>query len=128
MNGLIVLLSALNLLTALLHGLGCYLLTFQYKEGHQTSQQLFLINLAVSEGAANFLQLLTNQHVTLQNNSTSLFIIHKCQHYIITFRGYGVVTVYFLTMIYMTLDKFFDIFLNIYGIMCTGTNTKQRTY
>ena len=60
---LIVVLSVLNVVTALLHGLGCYLLTHQYREGLQTPQQLYLVNLAVSEGVANLLQLLTNYKV-----------------------------------------------------------------
>ena len=38
---------------------------------------------------------------------------HRCQNHLITIRGYGFVSVYFLVMIYMTLDKLFDIYLNI---------------
>ena len=58
--------------------------------------------------------------------STSFSILHKCQHYIIIIRGCGFVTVYFLTMIYMTLDKFFDIYLNIkYHVYWNEYQTKN---
>ena len=49
--------SVLNVLSALLHMLGCYLLVCQYRDGGQDNpQQLFLINLSVSEGILNILQ------------------------------------------------------------------------
>ena len=48
-----------------------------------------------------------------------------CQHYIKTVRGYGFNTVYLLTMIYLTLDKMFDIYLNIkYHVYWNEIRTK----
>ena len=108
--GLLIVLSLLNVVTVMLHGLGCYLLISQYRFGLHTPQQLYLINLAVSEGTTNFLQLLINYEGKHLHNSTT---IHTWQHYVKTMRGYGFVTVYFLTMIYLTLDKLLDIYLNI---------------
>lgn len=103
-------------MTTLLHIVGCYLLVCQYKNGSHNSQQLFLINLAVSEGALNFLQFLTNR---------KLESISKFQLYIKTLRGYGFNTVYLLTMIYLTLDKLFDIVLNIrYPLYWSEDRTK----
>ena len=104
-----VILSTLNVVTMMAHVLGCYLLTCQYENGVQNSQQLYLINLAVSEGSLNFLQLLTN-HVGVDVDSSSLTVV---RHYIKTVRGYGFNTVYLLTMIYLTFDKLLDIHLNI---------------
>ena len=51
-----IVLSILNVVTTLLHILGCYLLTYQYNNGVQNPQQLYLINLSISEG--DFLQLI----------------------------------------------------------------------
>ena len=117
---LTVILSVLNLVATILHILGCYLLVCQYKNGLQNSQQLYLINLAVSEGSVNFLQLLTNY------TSHNLYVLRQCQHYIKTVRGYGFVTVYYLTMIYLTLDKLFHIALNMkYPLYWNGDRTKM---
>ena len=107
---LTIFLSALNLITALLHALGCYLLACQHRNGLQTSQQLFLINLSISEGFFNFLKFLTNNHFGVHTKCSSL---RTFQHYTKTVRGYGFATVYFSTMIYLTVDKLFDILLNI---------------
>ena len=135
----------------MLHVLGCYLLTCQYRNGLQNTQQLFLINLSVSEGALNFLQLLTN-HVDptssgLINNlkagnisttnhvhrlsssdisSSPSTVATMIRHYIKTVRGYGFTTMYFLTMIYLTFDKLLDIYLNIrYHLFWNERRTKK---
>ena len=47
---LTIILSLLNVVTTMLHILGCYLLTCQYNYGEQNPQQLYLINLSISEG------------------------------------------------------------------------------
>ena len=107
-------LSIVNLITTILHTLGGYLLIYQYRNGSQDSYQLFLINLSISEGVANLLQFLINPISDMFSMSINVaLVINKVQYYIKTLRGYGFVTVYFLTMIYLTLDKLFDILLNI---------------
>ena len=106
---LTIVLSTLNVITTILHTIGCYLLTHQYTNGLQNSQQLFLINLSVSEGFLNLLQFLTNNY-SVTGTHPSLV---EVQHYVKTVRGYGFAVVYFTTMIYLTMDKLFDVLLNI---------------
>ena len=107
-------LSVVNLITTIFHILGSYLLIYQYRNGLQNSQQLFLINLAIAEGVTNLLQFLANPISDMISMSPkTALVIQECQYYIKTIRGYGFVTVYFLTMIYLTLDRLFDILLNI---------------
>lgn len=107
-------LSLANFVTMCLHMLGFYLLYCQYRNGVQESQQLYLMNLALAEGFANLLQLLMNplhEIFPMSTNSTNTF--KKCQYYFKTIRGYGVVSVYFLTMHYLTIDKLLDVLLSI---------------
>ena len=104
-------LTLVNFVTMLMHLLGSYLLVQEYIAGLDDSQQLYLINLSVSEGIINLLQFLINtgsQIMSIPKSRSKQF-----QYYIKTVRGYGFVTVYFLTMIYLTLDRMFDILLNI---------------
>ena len=126
-TALILTLSTVNLITTILHTLGGYLLIYQYHNGSQDSQQLFLINLAISEGVANLLQFLINPISDMFSMSIKVaFVTNKVQYYIKTLRGYGFVTVYFLTMIYLTLDRLFDILLNIrYPLYWNEKNTRK---
>ena len=102
--------SILSLLTMSLHILGSYLLIYQYRNGVQNPQQLFLINLAATESIINFLKCLSS--ILYMASPTALYI-QQCQPYVRTLRGYGFNSVYYLTMIYLTFDKLFDIILNI---------------
>ena len=120
-------LSSLNLITTILHTFGGYLLIYQYRHGLQDSHELFLINLSISEGIVNLLQFLINPISDMISMSTNhALVINKVQHYIKTLRGVGFVTVYFLTMIYLTLDRLFDILLNIrYSLYWNELYTKN---
>ena len=96
-----------------LHILGSYLLIHQYWNNVQNPQQLFLINLATTEGIINLIRWIAsilNLPSVSPNFASS---IHECQYYIRMLRGFGFNTVFFLSMIYLTLDKLFDILLNI---------------
>ena len=115
MSGILrIVLSLVNLVTAILHILGCYLLTCQYRYGVQTSNQLFLINLSISEGTLNILEILSIPINGIESISEQVVrTIDDCQYYVKIVRGYGCVVMYYLTMVYLTLDKLFDILLNI---------------
>lgn len=111
---LTIILSVLNIITTILHFFGCYLLTYQYRKGKHNSQQLFLINLALTEGLVNLLQFIINTGTgMIPMSSENRLKMEEVRYYTKTLRGYGFVTVYFFTMIYLTLDKLFDIILNI---------------
>ena len=108
---LTIILSVVNIINIVLHVLGCSLLAHQYRNGVEDSQQLFLINLSVTEAAINLLQFLINvSSAVITNSQATNWVI---QHYVKTLRGFGFVSVYYLTMIYLTLDKMFDILLSI---------------
>ena len=101
-------LSLLNITNSILHLIGCYLLTSQYNSGAQTPQQVFLINISITEASVNLLQLVLNH-----TYDTNISWLKHTLKYLKTVRGYGFVCVYFITMIYITLDRLFDILLNI---------------
>ena len=148
-----VFLSILNLVAMVSHILGCYLLTCQYRQGSQSPQQIFLINLAVAEAAINFLQVLAN-HATHEHPPSPPFnptgapvpinpinatntSLHKLpsteeldrelyihakefadglcgwQHSVKIVRVYGFITMYFLIMTYLTLDRLFLVLLHL---------------
>ena len=121
---LTVALSVLSLLTMALHILGSYLLIHQYRNGVQNPQQLFLINLATTEVLINLIKWVASI-LNMPSVSPNIALsIQECQYYIRTLRGFGFSTVYFLSMIYLTLEKLFDIILNIkYHLYWNGNRT-----
>lgn len=111
---LTIFLSIVNLITALLHLFGLHFLRKEYKNGLQDSQQVYLINIAKSESAINILQLLLNPSPLVFKMTPMLGnAMLISQDYIKMIRGYGFVTVYFLSMFYLTLDRLMDIRLSI---------------
>lgn len=123
----IIVTNVLRIITILLHLIGSYLLTSLYKNGAQNPEQLFLINLSVSEIVFNFFDILSTplQDVTtLSANETMR--AETVQGYIIVASGYGVVPVYFLSMIYLTIDRLLEIVLCLkYHMYCTVPRTQR---
>lgn len=104
---LTIVLSILNILTFCLHALGGYLLkNLSSRHGMDDIHNLFLINLSAAESILNILQFFINLISYLTPHDHIVF-------YLKAIRGYGFVNTYFLTMIFLTLDRLLDIALNI---------------
>ena len=112
-----------NICTMGFHVLGSYLLSVVYKNGNQDPRHYLLIHLSVTEGVVNFLQFLLNPVWRMVSMNPS--VVEKCQDYILLIRGYGFVIVYYVTMIYIALDRLLDIMLNIkYHLYCDEIKAK----
>ena len=84
--------------------------------------QGFRDHVVIQLGSLNLLQLLCNRVEGGEESPT----LHTARYYIKTMRNYGFATVYFLTMIYMTFDKFLDIYLSVtYHLHCNEQRTKK---
>ena len=88
----------------LLHGLGTYLLVCLYRKGKQDSQHLYILSLGVCECLYNVLFLF---EWALKN------VVQDIETYLLILRNSCLLYVYYMTMIYITADKLFDIRLNI---------------
>ena len=115
--GLIVLHLFLSILNVLLHTLGLYLLLTIYKNGkNETPQQLFLIHLTVCEILINFFGILRGVDDIISESTNcgeidSLLV--NVNEYVMILSFTGVSVVYYITMIYLTVDRLADILLNI---------------
>ena len=108
-NILDVILVFLAIVNLCLHSTGCYLLICLYQNGNQKLQQIYLINFSCCEIVMNCVQLVC---CTLEMISTSPNT-NELRKYldIVNLAGNG--TVYYLSISYINLDRFFDILLNI---------------
>lgn len=115
---LTIIVCLLNICTSVLHIFGSYLLMNLYKNGKDDAEYIFLINLGVTEGMINFIQFFINMFRYLAINDDLVY-------YLQLIRGYGCITTYLLTMIFLTIDRLLDILLNIkYALYITKTKVK----
>lgn len=106
---LLVILIVLNFANIILHTIGAYLLLRIFKNGSETSHLMYLINLALYEALMNFLEVFRR----LSEFISSGFVISEIQKYVLIVSFTGVSIVYYLNMLYITLDKLLDIALSL---------------
>lgn len=118
--------NVLRLITIILHIIGIHLLVTLHRNGSRTPERIFLINLSISEVMFNFFDILTTPLTDLASFSANASsIVTDVQGYIFILSGYGVVPVYFLSMIYLTIDRLLDIILSIkYHLYCDTKKAK----
>lgn len=110
---IIIVLSSLNVL---LNMCGSCLLVIVYRTGtvDANPQHIFIINLAVTQmliGAVNLVR--------------ALFVPKSIEHHLTIFRIFSLNTTLYLTMIFITLDKLIEIYLNIkYSLYWNEKKTK----
>ena len=105
-----MILLLLNLLNSFLHTTGFYLLICLYKEGNQEVQILFLINLSLVEGFVNITGFISQ--ITFFYIKPSI-IANEIYTYIWIINETGINFIYFMAIIYITVDKWLEILLNI---------------
>ena len=129
-----------NVLNILCHSIGSYLLISVYRKGKKTVQQILLINLSITELVISFPILaeetlsISSSHATSQSTMRN----ESKNHSLPSGQGmhnqpgdylYVVIHVlfcsYYLSMIYITADRFFGVLLNIkYPVYWSTKRTK----
>ena len=110
---LLLILLLLNVTNVALHTIGALLLLGIHKDVGESTEQIYVINLAVCEALLNFLEgtrCMTGFFPLCGNTKEILIGIQK---YTLIVMFTGISFVYYLDMIYLTLDRLFVILLNI---------------
>ena len=121
-----VTLLVLNIGNVALHGFGVYILTCLYNQGQRNSQNLFLINLSISEILIGLFDCFNRIPDLISVSDDILTIINTINNYITIVAFTGIAVVYYMVMIYITLDRLLNILLSLrYRIYCTETKAKN---
>lgn len=95
----------------------CYALISIYNAGSLNHNQLYLLSLSLTEILISLLRFLTEM--------TDFLDYQSVNDYIVPFSSTGVYLIYFLNMFYLTIDKLFEILLNIrYPVYWNERKTK----
>ena len=94
----------INVASIILHMIGCNLLLHLYNNGEQEVEDIYLINLSFIEIIECLIHLVL---ICLSNKAMSV------RNYLQIIHVYGSSITFFLTIIYITLNRYFEIVLNI---------------
>ena len=106
-------LLVLNLANSLLHGVGIYLLVTLFPQSRFKIQQRYLIHLSVCEFTINTLEVINILNGFVEYSPDAQSKVDEVFHYVLIIQFTGVSLVFYLDMIYLTLDRLFEIVLNI---------------
>ena len=121
-----VIVLVLNIGNVALHGFGIYILTCLYNQGQRNSQYLFLINLSSCEFLISVLVCFKRVSDFISVSDEILPTINKIHNYITIVVFTGIAVVYYMAMVYITLDRLLSILLSLrYKIYCTETKAKH---
>ena len=122
-------LIGLNIVNVILHSLGTSLLISTYKTRKQEVQHIYLINLSITECLINLLDILRNFPELIEVNKDARVIVRGVSEYLIIFSYAGISVVYYVTMVYITLNKLMEIVLTIsYPIYWNERKAKYSVY
>ena len=110
---LLIILLILNLLNVFLHSFGSCVLIYLYNRSRQKAQQLYLIHLSISECLMNLLESIRIITKFVSLKGYMLHEIEMFRHYILIVSFTGVSFVFYIDMIYLTLDRLMVIMLNL---------------
>ena len=110
---LVIVLLLLNILNVFLHTLGTYLLVCLCKHGTVNAQQIYLINLSMCEALMNLLEALRRIPDLIGTSDAVNDVISEVQTYMLIVMFTGISFVFYLDMIYLTVDRLLDIWLNL---------------
>ena len=102
----------LDIFNIVINSFACYLLVTIYKNGTGTVEQLYLINLCVTELASCVFILLEEMPDIFPMSDEVHMIFKKVDNYLYIII-YILFCEYYLNMIYISVDRFLDIYLNI---------------
>ena len=110
---LLVVLLLLNTANVIFHSIGAYLLLCIYKNSRQSAEQVYLIHLSICELLMNLLEVFRRIPDLISHSAEVNEIIHSMQCYLMIAMFTGISVVYYLDMVYFTLDRLLDVLLNI---------------
>ena len=123
-SGIDIALVTMNIINMLYHAMGSFLLISIYKRRRQTTQQLYIINLSLTEFIACVMILLEEFPDLIPMNitvSTTLKLVDKYLYVII----YVIFCLYYISMMFITMDRLLGVLLNIkYPIYWSKRKTK----
>lgn len=119
---IVIVLLVLNILNAVLHSVGTYLLVCLYRNGNDSTQMIYLINLGLCEALMNFLEAFRSISALISQEYT----MERIREYILIVMFTGISFVFYLNMSYITLDKLFDLLLNIRFSLYWSTKRAKR--
>jgi hypothetical protein len=106
-----IVLILMVLLNIILHSVGIYLLSCLH---NRDVHELYLINLSASEILVNVCELLARRIPRLITfTGAALHFVKDIQEFASIVNGTLISITYYLSMVYITIDKLLDIFLNI---------------
>lgn len=110
---LYIILVTLNITNVILHSLGCYLLTEINKNGAQSVEIMYIINLSACEAIMNCLELIRRVALLTHLHPDVESTVATVNQYILIVMFTGVSFVFYCDMIYLTLDRLMNILLDI---------------
>ena len=110
---LVIILLILNLLNVFLHSIGACLLIHLYKRSRQKAQQLYLIHLSISECLMNLLESIRSITKFTHLDGNMSHIVDRFLYYTLILSFTGVSFVFYLVMVYVTIDRLMVIALNL---------------
>ena len=119
-----IIILCLNILNVIFHSVGIYILLSVYEDSRQKVQQIFLLNLSVCECIINLFQAcsILPEIISIPSRYN---ILNDINEHILIISFTGISVVYYLDMIYITVDRMMDIVLNIrYPVYWNERKTK----
>lgn len=104
-------LSGLGMVNSFLHILGFYILLRRYKKSTKNPQKIYILNLSIFEIILNLLGNLARVPEMLTHSKEVTKVITFVQHYATLFNLTGAWIITYLTMIYITIDRFLVVYL-----------------
>ena len=122
-----IILSLIRLVNIVLHSGGCFLLITQYRNGVDTPQQLFLINLSFTELLQNITTFfMTPIHKMVDVSDISFHDIDVFQEYLVIVIETTIWFMYYVSMTLITVDRLLAICLNLkYPVYCSVRKAKR---
>lgn len=107
-----IIIIVLSLISILLHSIGSYALIRIYKKEKKTAQKLYIINLSLLEGLRGILCTLIVVIPLLYPTNPPKFI-QIAQHHVAIISEIPIGVLYYIAMIYLTIDRLLAIILGI---------------
>lgn len=129
LNAFAIVMLVFILLNIIFHSIGCFLLVRLYKNGRQNVQQIYLINLSITHALGNVFQLVSRVLLIVSFPVISEKPVCDFQYFLINAMFTLFTFSYYMSMIYLTIDKALDILLNIkYPLYWNEKKAKHLVY
>lgn len=108
-----IILVIMNSVNVLLHGTGIYLLNVLHRKGKSNIQNIYILHLSVSELLMNSLEIIRTSLLLLIEYKISPNVCQQLEHYLSIVMFTGISFVFYLTMVFITIDRLLNIVLVI---------------